>query len=251
MKESFNILNGILDIIYPRKLSCLFCGNPITEINDFLLCRYCMSILTFIQENVCIKCGRPFSGEYANGLCSECKNEKVYFDRCSSVFEFSGMVQSALHRLKYEGEREIARGIGAFMSRKLKALKWHVDIILPVPMHEKRMKERGYNQSLLLASEVARECNIDLYEGVLIRNRDTESQTHLSRMERVHNVKGAFDVIGKKAIQGKAVLIIDDIMTTGSTLNECSKVLKQEGAREIYCLAAACPIHVQHASNNC
>jgi predicted amidophosphoribosyltransferase len=113
---------------------------------------------------------------------------------------------------------------------------------MPVPLHPGRMKERGFNQSYLLAYIIGYECGIDVREGLLKRIRYTDSQVSLSRLERIFNVKDAFDASAYE-IQGKSVLIVDDIMTTGFTLNECSKAIRGYSPKNVYCLAAACPFH--------
>lgn len=201
-------------------------------------------MLQYLPDSVCKMCGRPLQEGYDDSQCSQCKNTAIYFDKSVCVFEFSGIVQAALHKLKFEGEREIAETMGKFMADKLMKQKWKIDIILSVPLYNKRLEERGYNQSYLLACEIARECSMDAADGVLERCRHTKSQVGLSRSERAHNVRDAFSVREKKRINGKSVLIVDDIMTTGATLNECSKAVRDGGAREVYCIAAACPFHL-------
>lgn len=243
-----NILKGIVDIIYPIKILCLFCGKELGDINHKQLCRGCLSMLPFLSENVCIKCGRPIVNNDTDGVCFECKNTCRYFDGGASVFEFSGLIQGALYRLKFDGEMEIAQAVGKFMGDKYKKMEWEVDAVIPVPLHHDRLHERGFNQSYLLSREIGRECSIDVADKALIRQRYTESQVPLSRFQRMSNVKGAFSVLDSSLIGGKKILLVDDIMTTGSTLNECSSVLRKYGASSVYCLTAACPNHSHSAT---
>jgi ComF family protein len=238
-----NFLRGMVDMAYPPKTRCLSCGNPLKNYNEYYICNYCKTSLPFISGFICKKCGRPLEEETnSDGLCGECAMRVTYFDEAAAVFEFSGAIQDMLHRLKYEGETDIASSIGKFMAWKLKKENWHIDVIAPVPLHTDRMKERGFNQSYLLASTIGWECGIDVSEGLLKRKRYTESQVSLSRLERIFNVKDAFDA-SESEIEGKSVLVVDDIMTTGSTLNECSKAIRGYSPKNVYCLAAACPFH--------
>jgi len=245
VNKFYGFWRDFLDIIYPKSLKCLFCGGELPKVNDFKLCSNCTSIMQLLPGSTCTTCGRPLGGKYKMGMCSECKDTEIYFDGACSVFEFSGIVQSALHRFKFEGEVDMAEAFGLYMAKKLKERKWKIDVILPVPLHEKRMSDRGYNQSYLLSAEIGRECGIDVLDGALIRKRHTESQVSLPKFGRIHNVKGAFAMVDSKCIKGKSVLIVDDIMTTGATLNECSRILRESGARNIYCITAACPFHTK------
>ncbi|KPU44729.1 amidophosphoribosyltransferase [Oxobacter pfennigii] len=237
-----NVINGVLDLVYPKKINCLYCGTPLKNFNDHELCGYCISLLPVLGEGVCNTCGRPLERE-ERAVCEDCKDAQ--FDKCLSVFEFSGIAKDMLHRFKYDGEDYMSHPIGLFMAEKLKSKSWDVDIIIPVPLHSDKLKERGYNQSYLLAEVVGRECDIDVLNGGLIRNRYTKSQFNLSKTERRNNIKGAFEIGSAKKIKGSNILLIDDIMTTGATLNECSSVLKSFGARKIYCLTAATPSSVK------
>jgi len=243
LDKVLSIFKEILDIIYPSKILCLFCRKEPGDDNDYELCRSCMSLLPFLSEKICMKCGRPILVMGPDGVCSECKSTYRYFDCVASVFEFSGIIQGALYRLKFDGEMEIAQAIGKFMADKLQKTGWEIDVIIPVPLHPDRLSERGFNQSYLLSQEIGRRCNIDVYGEVLIRQRYTESQVPLSRLQRMRNVKDAFSIKESRVIKDRNVLLVDDIMTTGATLNECSSILKKHGARKVYCLAAACPVH--------
>lgn len=238
-----NFINGFLKIVYPEEHRCAFCSKQLKD-RSGILCAGCASLLAFINDNICSNCGRPLPPGSIPFVCSECSNRDMHFDGGCMVFEFDGLVQDILHRLKYGGEAELAQTIGWFMSSKLKKMNWTIDVIMPVPLHPDRLKERGFNQSHLLADAIGWECGIDVNPGVLIRDRNTESQVGLTRMERMHNVRGAFTVNGSGEVRGKRILLVDDIMTTGSTLDECSRALKEHGANKVYFITAACPAFV-------
>jgi ComF family protein len=149
-----------------------------------------------------------------------------------------------IYRLKYGGEKEISSALGMLMAEILAAKGWSIRAIVPVPIHPFRLAERGYNQSLLLAEEIGRECGIDVSDSVLVRNRNTMSQTQMPARERLANVRGAFGPGEDRRTVKGPLLLVDDIMTTGATLNECSRVLREMGAQKVYCLTAACPLYV-------
>lgn len=235
-------MKNILDFIYPHELSCMLCKKKAEGMGENEICGHCMSMMPFIGDNTCIRCGRPINSEYEGSICKECSSDIIYFDNACPVFEFSGLAQAALYRLKYDGDIDIAPAIGRIMADKIKERKWDIDIVIPVPLHKDRLNERGYNQSLLLASEIGRELGIDVQDGILKRERYTESQVTLSRLQRIHNVRRAFAASDSALIKGRKFLIVDDIMTTGATLNECSRILKECQAKKVYCVTAACPL---------
>ena len=263
-----DIFGDFLDMIYPSKLECLFCGSRSSDYNDLGLCKYCMSILPYLSGNICSRCGRPIHdthidkecrrqiendhivnggykgfihSEYLDNITCECYEEILYFDAAVSVFEFTGIIQAALYKLKYDGIRETASALGILMARRLLKEGWDIDIIVPIPLHNQKYCERGFNQSYLLAAAISRENSIDMSHKILSREKYTKSQTTLSKFQRIQNVRGAFEVNNNILIKGRSVLLIDDIMTTGATLNEGSRILKANNAKNVYCLTAACP----------
>ncbi len=237
-------INGITDLIFPPKSVCIFCKKPLLILEEHEVCKDCISKLMYLHAPLCDICGRPLAD--LNNVCLECKEEKVYFEKAVSVFYFAGLIQSIIHRLKYDGDIKVAHPIGIFMSYEIKRMGWHrdLDIIIPVPLHAERLHQRGFNQSFLLSEIMGRECRLDVRDNILKRIRYTESQIHFSKFERIMNVKDAFYIENNKPIINKKILIVDDIMTTGATLNECSRILKQAGAKEVYCITAACPYHI-------
>ena len=236
-----NILDGIIEIIYPEQERCAFCRLSGANVNKFGLCRYCTASLSFLSGSVCRKCGRPVEDE-RESLCPECKDGRTDFDGGLSVFEFTGIVKDMLHSLKYGGNTEIAHSLGKFMALRLMKKGWKIDMIMPVPLYPDKIRQRGYNQSYLISAEIGHECGIRVYDDVLIRKKNTQSQTTLTKYERMYNVRGAFDTVRNKIIYRRAILVVDDVMTTGATLNERSRGLKKNGAGKVYCITAACPI---------
>lgn len=237
------LVKDVLDIIYPAADKCLLCKAELKKNRGLQICGYCRSMLIPLREDVCEVCGRPVRG--SSMMCAECSSGNVYFDGAASVFEFRGLIQEAIYRLKYDGEVDIAPLLGNFMAEKLIEKNWDVDLIIPVPLHPDRLSERGFNQSYLLSEEIGRECGIGVSDRILKRVVYTKSQVSLSRPERMLNVKNAFHVEHGDDAKGRSILIVDDIMTTGATLNECSRAISIFNPKNIYCLTAACPVYAK------
>lgn len=162
-----------------------------------------------------------------------------------SIAEYNGVLLEAIHKLKYNGKTSLAKPLGLMMAEKLSsALSPHssvltFDLIVPIPLHKKRLKERGFNQSLLLAREVAKRHHIKMDYLNFKRVRFTEPQINLKGDERLKNVRGAFLVKDARVFKKMRILLIDDVYTTGATVMECSKVLKKAGAKDVYVLTLA------------
>lgn len=166
----------------------------------------------------------------------------VYLDECYAAWPYGENVQRVLHAMKYQGKRSLARLLAAGMARRLVQVNGaprSIAVVAPVPMHPRRERERGYNHSTLLAKELARRWNLPVNVGALRRVVDTLQQALLSAEERPGNVADAFTVKPRKAFADKEVLLVDDIVTTGSTANSCAKVLKHAGAKRIDVIAVA------------
>jgi ComF family protein len=148
---------------------------------------------------------------------------------------YEGSLQEAIHRWKYEGKTHLTPFFVEWMVEGLKHY-WgqdSPDLLIPVPLHPQRLRERGFNQALLLVKELSRRTRIPYQKTILQKKKATLPQVHLTGAEREKGLKGAFQVIGKKELEGKSVLLIDDVYTTGATVNECSKVLRRGGAKRI------------------
>ena len=149
-----------------------------------------------------------------------------------------GLVRDAIHRLKYGNFRGIAPYLGGLLASYLDSTPLPATVVAPVPMHRRRLRQRGYNQSLLLAREVSKRCGIPLARDLLARTKDSVPQVSVAnREERARNTQGAFQCAGQ--VTGKAVLLIDDVVTTGSTLSTCAQVLKEKGAASVWGLTLA------------
>lgn len=222
-------IRNLVCILYPERCAC--CGRVI-EIGDFL-CEYCACTLPIIKRPVCFSCG-------ANKEACGCKNEKNGYDAITTPFYYSGVISQAIRDFKFNSKKYIYRFLAFEMSECIKEryADERFDLICCVPMTNKKCRERGYNQSRLLAREIGKILCIE-YCDLLIKLYDTPQQHGLRADERKGNVIGVFDVNEKININGRKILLCDDIKTTGATLGECAKILKLAGADEVKCIVAA------------
>ena len=206
-----------------------FCGN-------------CLSGFSRLGSPLCPICGIPFlSGIEEDHVCEECLRKSPFFDKTRAPYVYDGRMKDAVHLFKYQGKAHMAKAFGPLLaSFSLEWMRGERDLlVMPVPLHRRKLRGRGFNQSLLLARYVAPGLGALLDYLSLRRVRDTQVQAGLKRDERRKNVRKAFEVVDSKAVKGKTVLLIDDVATTGSTLNECARVLKRAGCGKVYCLVLA------------
>ncbi len=175
----------------------------------------------------------------ADRLCPDCLRADHVFDAGLSVFEYVEPIRGLVHRYKYSKEYYLGRSLAYFMAELYRASGWKAQVVIPVPLHKNKLKSRGFNQALLLAEYVAHRCRMACLTDVLVRQVDTGTQTRLSRREREENLKHAFHIAKPFRIAGRDILLIDDIYTTGATVDNCSRALKSAGAGMVYVLTLA------------
>lgn len=171
-------------------------------------------------------------------LCLRCQHASSQMDGIRSVAFFEGPIREAIHRLKYSNSQALAAPLGEMMVSYWQDVHLPADVIVPVPLHARRLRERGYNQAALLARELGKGVGLPVLENALIRVRDTAPQVDLNAEERKENVHGAFHCLDDR-LAGKRVLLVDDVYTTGATLEACSLALKQRGVRTVWALTLA------------
>ncbi|MCS7053515.1 MAG: ComF family protein [Ignavibacterium sp.] len=214
------------------------------------LCPCCNKKLNFNETIICIKCFFELEKTNEYLIKSEYQNK---FQECGLIDEFKAAfvfrqespVQFLLHSLKYDKRFLVGIFLGRLLAKFfLDEIKsWNADFIIPVPLHRLKKAERSFNQSEYIAKGISRETNVKIKTKLLKRKRFTETQTHLSQIERMQNVKNAFEVKNALSIKGKKIILVDDVVTTGSTINECAKVVKDAGAEKIYGLFVATVPH--------
>ena len=230
--------NEFLDCLYPNGIKCLNCNAELKE-KDFL-CDKCKEKLVLIKH-ACKKCGNPVNSQ--TEICDECKGKERFFDLAISPYEYCKTAQSLILKFKYNKEKYIADFFAKSLAKRFLNEKiTDVDIVTSVPLNESRQKERGFNQAEVLSREFVNELNnsgVYLQEryDLVKRVKNTPTQTSLTKQERQENLKGAFSLsCNKNEISGKNILVIDDIFTTGATLEEISKLFKKYKAKKVYCL---------------
>lgn len=186
-------------------------------------------------------CGIPFAGMGADHLCGNCLKDPPSFDAARAGFVYEGHCRELIHRFKYQNKTHLRRPLALLTQEHLADFiaARRPEIIVPVPLHKKRIRSRGFNQAVLLGELLAHGWRLSMERRVLKRIRWTEPQISMSAEERRINVKGAFAVADSVAVAGKRVLIVDDVITTGSTVEECSRMLKCAGASDVAVVAVA------------
>ena len=234
--KALKIFENLLDELFPDNLSCLCCNDELST-GDYL-CDRCFKGLIKIN-NACEKCGERVNN--FDKYCLKCKELNRNFDKCISCFEYDKTAKALLYKLKYGGEKYIAKVFSKFLYETfINAKLGKIDIVCCAPLNIKRFKTRGYNQAQVLLDGFMSEAFKygEVFESdsdLLIRVKNTPTQTHLTREERKENLKDAFELnCDKSEIKGKNILIIDDIFTTGATMEEMTAVLKKNGVNKVF-----------------
>lgn len=229
-----------LDLLLPR--GCVACGENWPSSAESSWCDRCLEKIPWIRSPICPHCGRPFhkSPSCGNHLCGDCELARYPFQSARSAALHWGVVRQGIHNLKFGGQLHwIPPLVELLESAWTDEMRKGTDCIVPVPLHVKRLRQRGFNQAALLARALGKAAGIPVRYDVLARSVWTEPQTRLKREERLENVKGAFVVSRPSDVRGKRILLLDDVFTTGSTLCECTRVLKKCGAAQIHALTVS------------
>lgn len=223
------ILGIIADAVYPR--ICPIC-NEIVRGGD-IICPSCEKMLSYVEPPVCLRCGKPVDEEGL--LCRDCAKGRHVYDEGRAALEYDEYMSKSIYRFKYNGKMEFAKLYGRIMHDRLKEKidEWNVDAIVPVPVHKSRLKKRGYNQAALIAKELSKRLKIPVNECLVVRTGATGAQKDLSAAERQNNLKKAFKVT-ENVVEYDTVLIVDDIYTTGATVDAMARCLKGAGIKKVY-----------------
>jgi ComF family protein len=225
----------ILDMLFPP--SCAGCGSWGKK-----YCAECLARTRTIKKPICQICGDPLHS-HQEVICLRCRTTQVAFSAVRSWAYFEDPLQSAIHKLKYRRDIGLASELSGHLVRMLEELGWQVNLITALPLDETRRKERGYNQAALLAKPISWETGIRYVPDSVVRYRRTQSQVGLTREDRVSNMAGAFRA-NRELVDQKSILLIDDVITTGSTMNACSEALMAAGASSVYGLTLARSAHI-------
>lgn len=230
---------ALVGLVYPP--CCWVCGELVEEQKENL-CAYCLEELETPEEAICPRCG-AFLGPHARvgRRCWYCRNLRLGFDEAVAAGRYGGRLRELLLRFKFGRQRELSRLLSSLMISALERRTFlrGGEVVLAVPLHWWRAFRRGFNQSVLLARDVASHFGLAFLPAELVRTRMTADQTRLMPIARVRNVKGAFGVRHRGKLSGKSVLLVDDILTTGATASECARALKRAGARKVKVVVVA------------
>lgn len=223
----------LLSNLFPSR--CILCLQTVKQ--SFEVCPDCYRALPH-NERCCLRCALPLAEGVNNGvLCGRCIQKLPAFDYAHSLFRYEDEVIALVHRLKFGEKINYARSIGELLLRRLLETGELPDCLLPVSLHKSRLRQRGFNQSIEISREIAKKLSIPIEHTAVIRQRSTVAQTGLNAKQRQKNIRGAFTVV--RQLHYKHVLIIDDVMTTGATVNELAKVLKKSGVERVGVLSIA------------
>lgn len=228
------IKRKILRFLFPIDLTCNLCGR---EIFDGYFCEDCLKTLVFNDDVICEHCGRRVFN--AEERCFSCSGRDTYFERARSVFVYEGGVKKLVTALKYEGKRYLAELFAKYLADKYFSSFFNSDLVVYPPMSDERLKERGYNQARLICEEFSRLTSLPVSHSVFKKIKETPRQATLDAEKRLDNLKGSFAVVDRAAVKGKRVLLVDDVMTTGATVETLSRLLIKAGASAVHVLTVA------------
>ncbi|MCP9455733.1 MAG: ComF family protein [Nitrospira sp.] len=221
-------------------VSCAACGVPLTDDPIPYFCSRCWNTLTPLPSTRCSRCSYPFVSPAATShtprqVCWSCRKRPPSFTKAWTLYPYVSPLREALHLFKYKRKVALAEPLARLIINQFPTGE-SFDLIIPVPLHIDRLREREFNQSLLLADRVGHHFGLRVSCTDLVRLRPSPQQTTLRRKERLKNLRGVFTVLHPSSITGKRILLIDDVLTTGTTTNECAKALRKAGSSDVYVL---------------
>lgn len=236
---------SLFAILFPS--DCRICRSPLTNISHLPVCRPCLAQIVPLDGILCRICGEKLFSSYVNTgdgpLCGMCRRAAPRFKRAVAYGAYEGALRELIHLFKYQGVQPAGKLLGRLLNQATAEMALPgLLIVIPVPLWKGKRQSRGFNQAEAIARAfvgLRQASSIQLDTAILARTRDTASQIGLTRMQRRSNVRGAFKVLKPEQIQGRSILIVDDVMTTGTTAGECARVLLRAGAKEVFVATVA------------
>ncbi|SRR6266446_2617196 len=229
-----HFIQSMLDILFPPR--CVGCQK-----SGHVLCPSCISQIPPLTPPVCQRCSTPFT---VGGICKQCQYRPPNLSGLRAVSIYQEPLRACIHALKYDGNTRLAEPLGQLLAQAYLNYGMQTDAVIPVPLHSERQQQRGYNHAYLLAAACSNHIGIPLYNDILVRHRATSAQVGLNSGNRRQNVAGAFlctSAFATHVLYGRTILIIDDVYTTGATLEACAAPLFAAGARAVWGLVLARP----------
>lgn len=239
------VANGVFTVIFPS--DCRLCGSPLTNISRLPVCSDCISRIRPISGTTCEVCGEHVGVARNEGqlqLCSPCQQDRPHFAKATAFGAYDRELRELIHLFKYERIEPAARILGSMLAEAIHKLDPPADsvLVVPVPLHCSKKRDRGFNQAELIARSTLKQAELPgavLVTDLLERIRPTVSQIGLTRPQRAENIRGAFQVKHLTKVAGRKVLLVDDVLTTGTTANECARILLKAGAEKVWVATVA------------
>lgn len=237
--------SSLFSILFPS--DCRICQAPLTNIATLPVCEPCLAQIVSLEGPLCQICGEKLFHASAETedkpLCGICRRVGAHFNRAAAFGAYEGALRDLIHLFKYNGVRPAGKALGGLLNRTVGTMALPDSVIVvPVPLWSGKHAARGFNQAEAIARSFMNfqsSSSIQLDTSILIRTRETASQTGLTRHQRRANVRGAFAVVKAEKIKGRSILVVDDVMTTGTTAGECARVLRRAGAKEVFVATVA------------
>ncbi|MBP1926231.1 ComF family protein [Sedimentibacter acidaminivorans] len=235
-------IESLLELIYPEKNICYICDYYDESIGENYICNKCRQSIKKVVPPLCNKCGKPINYGLSINLCPDCFNFEKYFETSRSPFLYEGIIKNGIYNFKYYNKPYYYKLFGSLLLQYMNKINYlNFNYIVSVPLHRSKLKSRGYNQSELLAIYISNKLNIP-YINALKRIKKTNKQSSQSKLNRMRNLENSFTINKKNKInfiKKSSVLLVDDVYTTGSTANECSKALLNYGVNKVYVITIA------------
>ena len=231
------IIRGILSLIYPPR--CQMCGESLGLFDKRILCEICYNSIKLNTPPFCKRCGKSLP--YENDICESCRTKTYYFDASYSVCIYEGVIRECIHKFKYNARLGLE---WLFKDLMINFAEERIDMgrfdyLIPVPLHRVKHRERTFNQSQILTAYLSKRFRIPVLKNNLVRTRLGKPQMMLPKNKRLEDIKDSFKTKNSFLLKDKSVLLIDDVFTTGATVNECSKILKEAGVSSVEVLTLA------------
>lgn len=232
------IWNNFTEALFPSGIACIICNTDLKHENKYSICDKCLKALPYNNGKVCLKCGEQI--ESLADYCLNCKSDQQrYFTVARAPLLYDGEVKALIHGLKYNHKKYIGEYMGEFLVDEYIKNNFKADIIVPIPLNKNRFKQREYNQAEVICHALTEKLNLSLNLDNFIRTIDTPTQTELSKQERKQNLSSVFKVLDKSVFKDKIILLVDDVYTTGATMEEASHTLLDAGAKSVIALSVA------------